>query len=132
MFAAAQQAGAQKYSAEQQTKGQIESTRLSSEAQLESAKADERARTAVAGMDQSARLAQTKAEERIGFRNMLGNLAASMGEKNTRRQEAVISAATAASGNAASTSNADADRMADIYKNIMKTYNTGDQQFRYW
>lgn len=132
MNIAGQQAGAQKYSAKEQSKAQMASAKTAADAQKFAAQQDTQARLGVAGMDQTARLAQTKMEERSNFQNMLGNLTAAMAEKNRSRQEAVISAATTAAGNATAKSNSDADRMADMYKSIMNTYNTGNQQFRYW
>ena len=131
-FAAKQQAEAQKFSSKEQTKAQLGAAKFGADAQMFAAQQDAQARLGVAGMEQTASLAKTKSEERTNFKNMLANLSASMGEKSARQREAVINAATTAAGNAASASNADADRMADIYKSIMKTYNTGDQQFRYW
>ena len=132
MFAAKQQAEAQKFSAQEQTKSQLGSAKFGADAQKFAAQQDAQARLGVAGMEQKASLAKTASEERSDFKNMLANLSASMGEKTARQREAVISAATTAAGNAASASNAEADRMADMYKSIMSTYNTGSQQFRYW
>jgi hypothetical protein len=131
-FAAKQQAEAQKFSATKQAISQLGAAKAGADAQMFAAKQDAQARLGVAGMEQKASLKKTASEERSNFKNMLGNLAASMGEKGARQREAVISAATTAAGNATSASNAEADRMADIYKNIMGTYNTGNQQFRYW
>jgi hypothetical protein len=132
IFAAKQQAEAQKFSATKQAISQLGAAKAGADAQMFAAKQDAQARLGVAGMEQKASLKKTASEERSNFKNMLGNLAASMGEKGSRQREAVISAATTAAGNATAKSDSDADRMADMYKSIMNTYNTGNQQFRYW
>jgi hypothetical protein len=132
MNIAGQQAEAQKFSATKQAISQLGAAKAGADAQMFAAKQDAQARLGVAGMEQKASLKKTASEERSNFKNMLGNLAASMGEKGARQKEAVISAATTAAGNATAKSDSDADRMADMYKSIMNTYNTGNQQFRYW
>ena len=63
-----------------------------------------------ANADASARQFDTKTKAKTEFSGILANLAAS----------------------ASQSKNADADRMADMYKSIMQTYNTGSGQFRYW
>ena len=137
--AAAQAAAASKYGSKQQAEASKYGSKQSAEAQKFGAaegtkQAEEQARAQMfaANVDADARRFETKTKGRTEFSGLLANLAASVGNRSGQSMSDVISAATQAAGVASQNKDSDKDRMADIYKSIMATYNTGSGQFKYW
>jgi len=128
MYAAQQQAAASKYgskqSAEAQKFGAAEGTKQ--------AEKQARAQMFAANVDAAARQFDTKTKGRTEFSGLLANLAASVGNRSGQSMSDIFAAATQAAGVASQNKDSDKDRMADMYKSIMATYNTGSSQFKYW
>ncbi len=136
---AAQQAAANQYAAKQNAEASKYGAKQSAEAQkVSAAQGTKQARLQAdaqkfaSNLDNQARNYETKTRGRTEFSGLLANLAAAAGNKSADNTAALLSTAGQVSAAASQGKNADADRMADIYKSIMQTYNTGSGQFRYW
>jgi hypothetical protein len=136
---AAQQAAASIYGSKQSADASKYGAKQSADAQkfaaaegTKQAEAQANAQKFAANLDNQARNYDTQTRGRSEFSGLLANLAAAVGNKSADNTAALLSTAGQVSTAASQSKNADADRMADMYKSIMQTYNTGSGQFRYW
>jgi len=137
--AAALQAQASMYGSKQQAEASKYGSKQSAEAQkfgaaegTKQAEKQARAQMFAANVDADARRFETKTKGRTEFSGLLANLAASVGNRSGQSMSDIFNAATQAAGVASQNKDSDKDRMADMYKSIMATYNTGSGQFKYW
>lgn len=136
---AARQAAASKYGSKQSadaskygSKQSADAQKLSATEGTKQARMQSEAQKFASNLDNQARNYDTQTRGRTEFSGLLANLAAAVGNKSADNTAALLSTAGQVSAAASQSKNADADRMADMYKSIMQTYNTGSGQFRYW
>ena len=128
MFGSAEQTKQSK----QQAEAQKHAASASASATKDAARSQADAQKFAANVDAAARQFDTKTKGRTEFSGLLANLAASVGNRSGQSMSDIFNAATQAAGVASQNKDSDKDRMADMYKSIMATYNTGSGQFKYW
>ena len=128
MFGSAEQTKQSK----EQAEAQKHAASASASATKDAARSQADAQKFAANVDAAARQFDTKTKGRTEFSGLLANLAASVGNRSGQSMSDIFNAATQAAGVASQNKESDKDRMADMYKSIMATYNTGSGQFKYW
>jgi len=128
MFGSAEQTKQSK----EQAEAQKHAASASASATKDAARSQADAQKFAANVDAAARQFDTKTKGRTEFSGLLANLAASVGNRSGQSMSDIFNAATQAAGVASQNKDSDKDRMADMYKSIMATYNTGSGQFKYW